>query len=324
MKNFTLLYVLCLSQLSLAQGFVHQPACRRNDGFISSSVDVKTRQLAPVSFRLHSTASPAAVDGTAPVLKSLLKKPSKVLTVGVEYSASQQQLTDKNALSILSMQLRKCKVSSIWCDNVEHVGIFADEQATAQGNFPGPVPVIYHGPLDQAVAAVQAGASAVVASWDEKNDLDNVDSEIIWKVSSAEQVATVLKEMGDSAAAAADKAFLIQVDNDDSTTITQGILETIPKSNLAIVALQPMQADGAEVGMARQLQKLGYASVVVQDACVGDSEDIEYAQFLVNGMTSKASSEFKFSGLTGSTNGHFGGVQANNQIKWRRVTESSS
>jgi hypothetical protein len=61
--------------------------------------------------------------------------------------------------------------------------------------------------------------------------------------------------------------------------------------------------------------------VMIRRACVGDSEDLEYAQFLVGGLTSKASSEFKFTGLTGSTNGHFGGIQANGTVKWKRMEE---
>jgi hypothetical protein len=39
----------------------------------------------------------------------------------------------------------------------------------------------------------------------------------------------------------------------------------------------------------------------------------------VSGLTSKASKEFKFSSLTGSTNGHFGGIQSNSSVKWERT-----
>lgn len=83
-----------------------------------------------------------------------------------------------------------------------------------------------------------------------------------------------------------------------------------------------MQPGGVEVERAKQAKtQLGCASVLIRQACVGDAEDVEYAQFLVSGMTSKASSQFKFSGLTGSTNGHFGGIQQNQEIKWRRGTQ---
>jgi hypothetical protein len=55
---------------------------------------------------------------------------------------------------------------------------------------------------------------------------------------------------------------------------------------------------------AKALEKSGIHPVLVQQAGVGDAEDLEYIQFLVGGMTmSKASSAFKFSGPTGSTNG---------------------
>ena len=54
--------------------------------------------------RLHM--STAAVNGSAPNVLSSMKKASKVLSVGLEYSGKDLSATE---LSILSMQLRKCK-----------------------------------------------------------------------------------------------------------------------------------------------------------------------------------------------------------------------
>jgi hypothetical protein len=254
-----------------------------------------------------------AVGGTAPNLKSFLKKPSKVLTVGVEVTPEDD--VDKNALSILSMQLRKSKVSSIWTSSTEAVEVFVEEQATARGNFPGPVPVVYDGPDIE--RAVTAGASAVVVSsteeWTANSAVENY--EVIWKISSIEDAKTVMDLIGDRAD---DAAFCLD-DVDDETSMKR-IIESLPKSSLCIATLNPMQPGGLEIQQGKQYSKTyGCASVVIQNACVGDAEDLEYSQFLVHGLTSKASSEFKFSGLTGSTNGHFGGIQANNQVQWRRV-----
>jgi hypothetical protein len=88
---------------------------------------------------------------------------------------------------------------------------------------------------------------------------------------------------------------------------------------LWIAAVNAMQPDGAEIANGKEYKTRGCGSILVRNACIGDSEDTEYAQFCVGGFTSKASSEFKFSGLTGSTNGHFGGIQANSSVKWRRM-----
>ena len=59
------------------------------------------------------------------------------------------------------MELRKAKAAAIWCDDVDAVRCFADEQATAKGDFPGPLPVVYTGADRQ--NAMDAGAAAVVA-----------------------------------------------------------------------------------------------------------------------------------------------------------------
>ena len=62
-------------------------------------------------------------------------------------------------------------------------------------------------------------------------------------------------------------------------------------------------------------------SVLLHKAIVGDNEDISYAQFVISGITKKKSSTFKISGLTGSTNGHFGGVESKTSTTWLRQKE---
>jgi hypothetical protein len=247
----------------------------------------------------------AASVGSAAALKSVLQKPSKVLTVGLEYAGSGD--LSATELSILSMQLRKSNVSAIWCAEVEALQEFVAEQEMARGNFPGPCPVIFHGPVGQIAAAVTAGASAVVLPVEaEIQILDGCD--IVWKVSSVEEVESVLETTDNLA----DVFWLDGVH--DSETL-EAVVAAVPKGAMCIASLDAiMQPDGAEVDQGRELKRLGYAAVFVRHACVGDGEDLEYAQFLVGALTSKASSEFSFSGSTGSTNGHFGGVQANGTV----------
>jgi len=69
-----------------------------------------------------------------------------------------------------------------------------------------------------------------------------------------------------------------------------------------------MQADNAEVARARSFPRGSVHSILLQKAIVGDAEDVEYCTFAVAGWTGKQSSTFHMTGLTGSTNGHFGGV----------------
>mmetsp|Transcript_43293 Transcript_43293/g.104888 ORF Transcript_43293/g.104888 Transcript_43293/m.104888 type:complete len:349 (-) Transcript_43293:654-1700(-) len=280
--------------------------------------------------------------GTAPNLKSILKKPSKVLTVGVELetTTTTEKSTwgdDKNELSILSMQLRKSKVASLWVSSSSSsssssitsiLETIVAEQQTSKGNFPGPVPVIYDGSsIDDSddvpfVELASIGVSAVAltagqADNMQEDDLKQGDSmmEIIWKVSSVADVEDVMKRTGDGA-----DAFLLDIATSGTTIGSlKDVAEALPSTCLRILSVDAMQPDGQEVEDAKKSKvDLGCNSILVRKACVGDQEDLEYTQFVVGGMTSKASSEFKFSGLTGSTNGHFGGIQQNKKINWRR------
>lgn len=250
--------------------------------------------------------STAASQGQASNLKSILKKPSKVLTVGVECSK------DTKDISIMSMQLRKSKISSIWCSDLSTLKEFSAEQATAKGSFPGPLPVIYSGSKEDCSAAMDNGASAVVLSADD-TDM-SIDAEVVWSVSSLDQVKKVLE-------ATSDAADVFLVDSSTSPEEFEAIVQALPKTSLCIASVEPMQPDAAEIEIGKALKKVGCGSVLVKSAIVGDAEDLPYAQFVADGFTSKASSEFKFSGLTGSTNGHFGGVQASGTTKWRRMQQ---
>jgi hypothetical protein len=274
------------------------------------------------ALQMSPTAVPSSASAATPNLKTALKKPSKTLTVGVEYLRGSENCVSANELSILSMQLRKAKVSAIWCSNFVDAASFAKEQESAKGNFPGPCPVIYDGQqsftLEEDVqAAIEAGVTAMAVGVDSIDTVVQASSsvkggtvELIWKVVNTEDVQTVLAATENSA-----QAFWYQGDMEHIATVAT----VLPPSAFLLASVEPMQPDGKEISNGRELKKSGCVSILVQSACVGDAEDLEYTRFLVDGMTSKASSEFKFTGLTGSTNGHFGGIQANGSVKWRRV-----
>lgn len=307
------------------------------DAFLMNPLKVMPAAMSsqsPVSLasptQLYS--STAAV-GPAPVLKSLLKKPSKVLTVGVEYSPQQSDdlVEDRpeGNLDVFSMKLRQqAKVSFIVCSDLPTIKLLNAEQETAKGNFPGPVPIVYHGEWSPSSTSSledvsEAGASAIVVDAGTPDALALAESasstglETIWKVSTVEEAKQVLESTNELA-----DVFLldVRVDDDVGATTISEIIEALPKSSMCIATLyDPMQEDGVEIETGKEFKSMGCASVFVKKACVGDKEDIDYASFVVSGLTSKASKEFKFSSLTGSTNGHFGGIQSNSSVKWERT-----
>ncbi len=260
-----------------------------------------------VPTRLFSSATTA---GTAPLLKSILKKPSKVLTVGVEYSPDQSPADE-----VLSMKLRQqAKVSFVVCQDLSAIKLLSEEQESARGNFPGPVPIVCQN-VQNVQEISEAGASAIILDVGASDAMQKAESasscglETIWKVSSVDQAKQVLESFEDA------DVFLL-----DATESMAEILAIIPKSSMSIGTLhEPMQEDGAEIETGKEYKSMGCASILVKKACIGDKEDIDYASFLVSGLTSKASSEFKFSGMTGSINGHYGGLQANGSVKWDRT-----
>jgi hypothetical protein len=88
-----------------------------------------------------------------------------------------------------------------------------------------------------------------------------------------------------------------------------------------MASMEAMMPDNAEFASSRELVKTAggvVTCILLRQACVGDVEDIEYANFAVAGLTKKRSSTFNMSGLTGSTNGHFGGVASSTSTTWLR------
>mmetsp|Transcript_1922 Transcript_1922/g.2950 ORF Transcript_1922/g.2950 Transcript_1922/m.2950 type:complete len:280 (+) Transcript_1922:79-918(+) len=243
---------------------------------------------------LSSTVTPWEISDS---LRSALQKPSKSLAVVVEVDFDGKDEQSSNDLSTLSMQLRKLKAAALVTSDLRVAKEFITEQATAQGNFPSPCPVIYTG--EDVNGATKAGVSAVVIS--DSSVVAEVD--VIQKVDSPEQLAAALSN-----------AFLV----DSSAEKLDEILSTIPSGSVVLVSIKSMQSDNNELEEAKILKSQGATAILLEKACVGDNEDIEYVTFAVDGLTKKKSSTFNMSGLTGSTNGHFGGVASSTSTTWRR------
>mmetsp|Transcript_18887 Transcript_18887/g.31229 ORF Transcript_18887/g.31229 Transcript_18887/m.31229 type:complete len:294 (-) Transcript_18887:158-1039(-) len=240
-------------------------------------------------------------------LSATLKKPSKTLAVALDYYPSNNEATDGD-LTTMSMQLRKVKASVLVTSDLTVAAAFVEEQATAQGNFPGPCPVLFMG--DDIDGAIKAGVSGVIVNAAETGtvlpDDDTVD--VIYKVTSPEEIFET--------EAAASIAYLV----DANAANADEILAAIPSGSVVMASLQAMQPDNAELERGKELKALGVVTaVLLQQACVGDNEDLEYANFCVDGLTKKRSSTFNMSGLTGSTNGHFGGVATSTSTTWLRT-----
>lgn len=289
--------------ISLSDALVIKNGPGNSPAFVSTARSF----LTPPSVRCQ-TALSMSVAPMAGQIQGALKKSSKTLAVGLEYS-SDKALTGGD-IETLSMQLRKAKAAALWTSDLEALALFAKEQQTAAGDFPGPCPIIYNGSEENLDAAAEAGATAVVLGADSKTKIHNLqDVEIIWKVNSKDEV-TSLVESG------YETAFLI-----DTSENASDMIESIPTSAAIIVVLEAMQDENAELEKAKELKTAGCTSILLQKAIVGDAEDLEYANFAVDGMTKKKSSQFNMTGLTGSTNGHFGGVASTVGRTWKRMMQ---
>ena len=265
----------------------------------------------------------AVVSGLGPSVCKTLKKRGPGLTVSVEYEPANVQT--KSDIALLSMQLRKSKVATIWTPSVDAVANFIDEQQTAKGDFPGPCPVIFNGASDDAEAAVAAGAAAVVLDAAQAESAPALDAEVLWRVGSADELEKVKAAGGKADEGAGGWAdgvgFVIAGEADDAGSV----LKALPSGAVAVASFEAMQPEGAEIAAGRQLaSEYKCKALLMTGACVGDNEDLEYAQYAQYTLTSKASTEFKIDGMTGSVNGHFGMRKAQRVGGWDRQAARSS
>ena len=231
------------------------------------------------------------------LIAAALKKASKTLAVAVGYNGPSH--ASESDLSTLSMQVRKINAAALVTSDLEAASVFVKEQATAQGNFPGPCPVNYSG--DDVEGAIKAGVDAIIAQ--ASTSVEGIG--VIRKVSSRDEVE------GNPDGT----AYLVDAGVDNLIDI----LSVIPTGSVIIASVKSMQNDNAELQQGKELRALGITSVLLDEACVGDGEDVEYTSFAINGLTKKRSSTFNMSGLTGSTNGHFGGVASSTTTTWLRM-----
>ena len=271
---------------------------------------------------LFSTASSSSV--TPPeisyALSSALKKPSKTLSVVLEVLPSPKQQGHQNAnddATLLSMQLRKAKANALMTADPTTAAALVAEQATATGSFPGPCPIIYTGSID----TCPDGVTAIVVDDDTAAATEDAmppkGVDIIQRVRAQEDDIRITTD-------ATTGAYLVHVA--DAEAVLPKLQSAASSSSLILLAVDAMQKDNAEIHKVKALVQ-AYPGVihgvVVQAACVGDGEDLEYASFCIDGLTKKRSSTFNVSGLTGSTNGHFGGVASSRPVTWRRQQQQS-
>lgn len=254
-------------------------------------------------------------------LKLSIKKPRGV-SIGVEYARLNKELSDGD-LKILSMQLRRsAKAAAVWSSDVESIAKLVKEQESARGDFPGPLPVIYSGSLSDAnvvKTVVDGGVTAVVANYGESLDeavtslLSDVG--IIWKVSSLDELKALQEDNVGSVFLLSKDVIPASVD-DASDELAENL--STYKSMVAIAQIQSMMPANGEIQLGKHLAKLGISSLVLEEACVGDEEDIKYTAYAIEELQKKSSSQFSMTGLTGSTNGHFGVSSHGGEVKWRR------
>lgn len=271
-------------------------------------------------------------------IKEVLKK-YRGPSISVEVSLHQKTLPSLSTsrtgssmeMEILSQELRKAKASSIFTSDLNAIYELANEQRTAVGNFPGPCPIVYNGDVNCWMDAVKNGATAVVMDTmslmgnDYINDNDDKNQhqvDIICRVENINQVHNVLEK-------GFHYAFIIPSSHVDIEALKE-MLNVIPKESVIIYSLQSMQKNNSEITLGKEVMSLSInnengsrvSGLLLEDACVGDEEDIKYTNFAVTGLTKKASSTFAMTGLTGSTNGHFGTMSDNASVennKWRRT-----
>ena len=287
-----------------------------------SSVTTSTTQL-------YSTTVQKKGSGNGKIKEALKKMRGTSISVG--YVVNVEDEISSMDMEILSQQLRKAKTASIFTSNMKAINEFSKEQEMARGNFPGPCPIVYDGDISGVQDAIDNGASAIVVNamdfGDNLSAQNDENVEIICRVGNKDDVQMAIN-------AGFEYAFLLPSDDDDGNLVE--MLSIIPKDAVIISSLKAMQKNSYEITRGKELIGLegdsttGTGSkingLLIDDACVGDEEDMKYTTFVVGGLTKKASSTFAMTGLTGSTNGHFGTMSDNASVenaKWRRTSTTS-
>jgi hypothetical protein len=236
--------------------------------------------------------------GKRSLLAKALEKPTGALAVSIEYDRHEHSESSENDLIVLSMQLRKSKAASLWTPSLDHLALISKEQRAAKGNFPGPCPVVFYPPLSsldatQIKAAAFAGAHAVVMRTqllDLRDVVQGQEMEVIWDVRSTEEIRAVMD------AGVETPIFLLP----GADVEAGGLLGALPKGSVGVASVD---RGNDEIVLGRSLAKAGVKSVLVRQACDGDTAvDLQYARYAIDSLTSKANPEFQITGI-GSSKG---------------------
>lgn len=268
-------------------------------------------QLGETWKRSGDPQAAATLKASSPLMKAL-KPTNGALAVSVEFSAPPGDPIADLPLRMLSKQMRTNNAAAVLTADLNAIGIFAAEQKKAKSDYPGPIPVIFTGDVAQAADAVNSGASAVVLDPKDLDRAKELDVEVLWHVSNADQVGPIVEAGHGDAFLAAGSAAL-------------DIMPALPEDSVLVASIDSMQANNTEVSTGRGLAAKGVKSLLLRDACVGDDEDLEYIRFAIGGIKSKASQTFRIGGLTGSTNGHYGtGIFKKDEVRqWDRTKAST-
>lgn len=234
------------------------------------------------------------------VIKSTLKRP-RGASIGVEYAPSSSEDGNNNKLSdgdlsILSMQLRKSKCAAIWTSDSTSVAKIVNEQETSRGDFPGPVPVIYCGPVE----TTSSDATAVVLEYGVDNIMDSLNEVgIIWKVNTMDQLQDLVDAEKNAGGVYLLSKDMLPTNTEDVSSELKDMLSNLPKSIVTIAPLSTMLPENKEIALGKHYASLGISSLLLENACVGDEEDIKYAQYAIEELNKKSSSSFSMTGLTG-------------------------
>lgn len=298
----------------------HHPSFLHPRGHDGQRVPSSSSRLASSAVAVEAPSTAVASSTTRKLSDELtmtLKKPSKTMAVVFDVdisSESEKLLLSESEISTLSMQLRKLKASAICTSDVQVAKILVDEQATAIGNFPGPCPVIYTGNNNnnaEEKVLTGAGVSAMVVSPNDDDALADADIDIIYRVNNLDDVTAAVSK--------GSNGFLVDSAQDIDL---DSIMDAIPTGSVIIAGVESMQPQNNEISVAKQFKdRYGVTSIIMTKSIVGDGEDLEYTSYIIDGLTKKKSSTFNMSGLTGSTNGHFGGVASSSQTEktWIRA-----
>lgn len=314
------------------------PESRRRHDHDLPATTTTARRPSPAS--LFSTREPVA--SIQPPARSSLDKLEVVAlalkrprgsSVGVELECAPAREAEANAnaprttsddrdLSVLSMQLRKAKCAAIWTSDAGAAAAIGREQEGARGDFPGPVPVVYTGPAEDVLATGGdgAGVSAVVLECGQHVDAEALsDFGIIWKVDGLDQLRELSGTEGIGGVFLLSRDMLPQSAEEEAAEELKEALTDLPKSAVTVAPLPTMLPENGEIALGKHYASLGVSSLLLEGACVGDEEDAQYSQYAIEELNKKSSSSFSMTGLTGSTNGHFGVSSHGGEAKWRRT-----